>query len=139
MSQKEFEAKINNVRTILQWVCTEIESALNKKSLRKVELAAEEAIVNIIKHSHSNKLDIELKVFPKSRIEIVVKDKGVSFNPLEYKKLNNFAPLEQRAEGGLGIHFMKECMDQVLYNRIDDTNILTMVKKIEPSEDGSLN
>ena len=37
---------------------------------------------------------------------------------------------EQRPIGGLGIHLVRQIMDEVSYARVEDRNILTLKKKV---------
>ena len=98
--------------------------------LHKIELAAEEVIVNIISHGYQHrpeKIEIEVRLFPASRAEIVFKDRGIIFNPLNVKELDISSDLEERNIGGLGIHFVRELIDEVLYQQEGDQNVLTLL------------
>lgn len=104
------------------------------RSVRKIELASEEAFINIIRHSyknHAGKIEVEVTVYPKSHVEIAFRDHGPPFNPLQGEKpLDRNAPLEKRKEGGLGIHLMRQYMDDIHYERVQNTNQLVLVKKL---------
>jgi len=39
-------------------------------------------------------------------------------------------PLTERPIGGLGIHFVRKLMDEVVYRRRDDHNYMLLKKKI---------
>lgn len=111
-----------------------VQVGFDPSASRKIELASEEALVNIIRHGYKGnpgKIQIGVKAFPKSHVEITIKDQGPLFNPLEQDStFNPSAPIEERREGGLGILFIKSYMDEVLYRREGDVNILTLVKKL---------
>ncbi len=99
-----------------------------------MELASEEVFVNIINHGYREgpgKIEIAVEIFPKSRAEIEIKDSAPPFDPLKKrKKVELDAPMEEREEGGLGIYFVKQFMDEVRYRREGNYNILTLVKKL---------
>jgi serine/threonine-protein kinase RsbW len=128
-----FLAKIDHLREMLFWVCDELKnSSLSAKDIYKVEVAMEEALVNIIKHSYKESpgpIEIHLKIFP-GHVEILIKDLGPAFNPLEIQpQLDENLPLEERPIGGLGIYLMKQCVDDMKYAREGGANLLSLIKK----------
>ena len=69
----------------------------------------------------------------KKHLHLTFKDKGPKFNPLSIrKKIDKTKSLKTRKEGGLGIFFIFECVDEVKYIRKDPYNILTLQKKRNP-------
>lgn len=126
-----FLAKIDLLRSMLQWIraCLRPEVS-DARALRKVELASEEALVNIIRHAYQNrpeKIEIDVKIFPKSQVEITFKDRGPPFNPLQAPPPDLSAPLEERQLGGLGIHFIRQNTDEMRYSREGDQNVLVLI------------
>lgn len=123
---------MEQLHPMLSWIRDQL-GPCEKGTCHKIELASEEAIVNIIRYSYKNRsgtIEIEVKVDPQ-RIEIILKDQGPPFNPLERKLPQDLeTPLEEREEGGLGIFFIRKCMDEVRYHRHHNTNNLTLIKRI---------
>jgi anti-sigma regulatory factor (Ser/Thr protein kinase) len=117
---------------MLDWIYARIERMeFDAGTLRKVELAAEEALVNIIRHAYQGQpenIEIEIRLFPKSHVEISIRDNGPPFNPLTIRAPDLASSLEEREIGGLGIHFIKKNMDEVRYSRLDNANQLILVK-----------
>ena len=103
-------------------------------ALGKIELACEEAIVNVIEHAYQDRGgDLKISVEAKAKKEIVITlaDQGEAFDPLAAAEPADLSsPLEEREVGGLGIHFIRKCLDEVSYRREDDWNILTLIKKV---------
>lgn len=113
-----------------------------KKSLRelgfeedfinKVALASEEILVNIINYAYPDStgdLSIECRKNKDSQgVTIVFMDRGISFDPLKKIDPDITIPVEEREIGGLGIFMVKKLMDSVKYDRLNDKNILTIVK-----------
>jgi len=106
----------------------------SSKEIREIELACEEAFVNVIYHAYGD-LGGEVEVEVQGReqeIEVTIKDQGKPFDPLSKKeqaeKLS--ASLEERDVGGLGILFMCRYMDDIRYRREEPYNVLTLCKKI---------
>ena len=59
-----------------------------------------------------------------------VRDKGEAFDPLAADAPDMSGTVQTRKIGGVGIHFVKELMDGMLYTRVDDENRLLLTKKI---------
>ncbi len=135
--QKIFLAQVEQLRSMLEWIRTCLaKMEWDASTLRKVDLASEEALINIIRHAYrgqSEKIEIEVKLFPKSHAEITIRDNGPPFNPLKAEQPDLSSSLEQREAGGLGIYLMRQSMDEVRYRRDGDKNILTLVKKANHS------
>lgn len=135
MSKKaNFPAKLEQLREMLAWISSGLESvSFDQKALHKIELASEEALVNVIKHAYQERpenIEIHLKIFP-THVEVLIKDKGPAFNPLDVEvKIDSSLSVEERSIGGLGIHLMRECMDEVKYRREGNANLLSLIKKI---------
>lgn len=128
-----FSADLASLRPMLAWVMNHIkDSSFQDSEMRRIEVALEEALVNIIHYAYldqAGEIEITCKYFPGKRIEIIIKDYGVPFNPLEGdQSIDKAAPLQQRSIGGLGISFMKELMDKMEYSREGEANILTLKK-----------
>ncbi len=130
----EFRASIEELHLALLWIKEELKPMNFKLAqLHHVELASEEALVNIIHHAYQGrpeKVEIEVRLFPNSHAEISFVDYGPPFNPLEAKPVDHAQPLEEREVGGLGIHFIRKCTDEVRYARTKEKNVLTLVIKI---------
>lgn len=102
--------------------------------VNKVALASEEILVNIINYAYVDKpgeLSIDCKENSDPRgVTVVFTDSGISFNPLAKIDPDITKPVEEREIGGLGIYMVKKLMDSVKYERLNDKNILTIVKNI---------
>lgn len=132
-----FSAEMDSIQPIMEWLHEKILLAeLTIEDTRKIEVAAEEAIVNVIYYAYPKEKDppgiIELHadIFPQHKIVLTIKDSGVAFNPMTNKKvINPGQKLEDRAEGGLGILFMRKNVDEMHYRREGPWNVLTLIKK----------
>lgn len=126
-----FEAALVNLYQMLVWVRERVSKYFSQKDLEKIELATEEAVVNIIKHAYKNKKGkIEIEIQIDDTLHLIFKDKGPKFNPLSVRKKVDFTKdIKKRKEGGLGIFFIFQCMDEVNYQRKNNFNLLIMKKK----------
>jgi serine/threonine-protein kinase RsbW len=65
-------------------------------------------------------------------IEATIEDDGVPFNPLDIAAPDTRAPLRERRIGGVGLHFVKNLMSEVSYNRIGSHNRLVLRRIMTP-------
>ncbi|MBN2479449.1 MAG: ATP-binding protein [Parachlamydiales bacterium] len=130
---KSFNAQLENLYPMLIWIRERVAKYFNQKVLEEIELACEEAIVNIIIHGYKNEKGhkISIQIHINQVLEISFKDKAKEFNPLlkKPKIIQKNLPLNKRKEGGLGLHIILNYMDDVKYQRQNDFNILTLIKK----------
>ena len=83
-----------------------------------IELAVDEACSNIIEHAYGGESDQEIEclcVETEKALLIQLHDKGLSFNPDLVPRPKLTAGLDERERGGLGLHFIKQYMDDVIF------------------------
>lgn len=113
---------------------------------REVVRAVDEALTNIIRHAYlgdaEQPIEASFRRIQAQRdgesadaLEIVLEDHGVTVNP---EKMCGRA-LEDVRPGGLGLHFIRECMDTVEFSRSNGRNQVTLRKflHVHKSEKGS--
>lgn len=128
-----FPAQVEQLHPIILWMRKTLSClSLEPSVLKKMELALEEALVNIIHHAYKNKggdVDLTIATSP-HQVTLVIKDQGPPFNPLTAEtKFDPTLSLEERELGGLGIQMMRQFMDEVRYKRDGSQNVLTLIKK----------
>jgi serine/threonine-protein kinase RsbW len=98
-----------------------------------VQLAADEAVTNIILHGYNGEEGtIHLvAVATRDMVEITVEDQGPPFDPTSYVPGEVKEGLMDRLPGGLGIVLIRSVMDEVQYRHETGKNILSMVKRRE--------
>ena len=95
-----------------------------------LELAAEEALVNICNHAYSASNAVGMAVCQVTltatalRVELI--DSGAAYNPLARPDPDTALSLEQRIPGGLGVLMLKQLSDAVYYRREYEQNVLTI-------------
>ncbi len=100
-------------------------AGMEKRMLKKLEMAAEEVVVNILRYSQAT--EIEMAVWCQdSAFSIQFADDGTAFDPTTYEPKPNAA--EERQIGGLGITLVRQIADEIHYERSDGRNVLTLVK-----------
>lgn len=99
----------------------------------QIGLAVEELGVNIVEYGHDDGKVHEIKIVITSEDEVItieIEDDGRAFNPLsDAPEPDLEAAVEDRTVGGLGVHLVRTMMDEVHYQRQQDKNCLTLVKR----------
>ena len=99
----------------------------------QIGLAVEELGVNIVNYGHDDDKAHEISIVISSEdeaITIEIEDDGHAFNPLsDAPEPDLDAEVEDRTVGGLGIYLVRTMMDEVHYQRQQDKNCLTLVKR----------
>ena len=100
-----------------------------------LNLGLEELFTNSLRHGGCRGIQdaarIRLRAAPEG-IEVEYLDRGSPFNPLDAPRPDLAAPLVHRQDGGLGIHLVRQIMQDVRYRRVADTNELKMIRRMEP-------
>ena len=104
---------------------------LDYESAFNLNLALEEAVVNVIMYAYpegtDGLVDIQAVVDGKC-VSFVITDSGKAFDPTVKEDVDIPADADQRPIGGLGIHLVRTIMDNVRYERKEEKNILTITK-----------
>jgi len=108
-------------------------NGLEKSATRRLQLAIEEVVVNIMDYAYSPGItgDIVIEAFcNEKRMKFVVSDEGMAFDPTAVKTPDLSQCVEDRPIGGLGIQLTRQMVDSLNYERIGGRNILTLrIKK----------
>ena len=94
-------------------------------------LAVDEACTNIIRHAYDGRHDQEIEVrliLGEGRLDVALRDYGKKVPPEEIKPRD----LEDIRPGGLGVHFMREIMDEVVYDTSLDVGTELRMTKCLP-------
>jgi anti-sigma regulatory factor (Ser/Thr protein kinase) len=99
----------------------------------QVDLVLEELIVNTVNYGYDDDERHEIEIALTSDADVCtveIIDDGHAFNPLDDAPEPDLdAGIEDRSIGGLGIHLMRVMMDEVHYQREQDKNYLTLIKR----------
>jgi anti-sigma regulatory factor (Ser/Thr protein kinase) len=102
--------------------------------INDLNIVLDEVVSNAIAHGYEAGVPGEIVVrLRRRRREVVaeVEDDGRPFDPLQAPPPDLSAPLAERRVGGLGLHFVRNLMDQVSYARVGTRNILKMLKNLD--------
>lgn len=124
------------VRSVVMRTLTD--AGIPDKTIRRITLAVDEAVSNIIRHAYeefskgTRTIDIKLRTYPdKKCVEVTLYDSGKEFDPEKIKAPDINEQVRLRKKYGLGIFLIRRVMDEVNYIfRTGEENILRMVKYI---------
>lgn len=108
--------------------------SLSPETTMNINLALEEAVVNIIMYAYppQEEHDILLKfTSTEQQLIFLLTDKGLSFDPTQRESADITSSIDERPIGGLGIFLIRSIMNEVSYQRLDGENRLIMKKNIE--------
>ena len=125
------EANVEHIDKVLDFVNTELQvHGFPTALVPDIDLAVEEIFVNISTYAYPlSGGDVTLHITVEREVALQFVDTGIPFNPLEVPPPDLDKPLLERDIGGLGIHFVKQVMDEAAYSYVDNRNILTLTKK----------
>lgn len=125
------QSSMHRVADFVEDTCGKL--GLDDDALFAVQLATDEACQNAAEHACHYSPEQQISVTCRATgadLEITIRDRGAVFDPQSIPPPNLDGPLEDRNGGGLGLHFMRQMMDDVRFERTaDGVNTLTMVKK----------
>ena len=106
------------------------EMGLDKDKVDEVKLALIEACLNAFEHSKSKERKVHIK-FKKTddRLEIVIKDYGVGFDPAKVKEPKIEEKLKSPRKRGWGLKIMRSLMDSVVITSHKGGTMITMTKR----------
>ena len=109
------------------------ENGIPGKTLFQLNLALDELLTNTITYGYpeGGEHEIMLRLIPEGEKELLIeiRDDGLAFNPLEVKAPDLKQDIEERPIGGLGIHLVRQMLNELEYRRENGQNILLMRKK----------
>jgi len=123
-------AKMDNLGNFIQSLSMCLKQhGMAAEQLPRVQLAVEEALVNIIRYAYEGQAgDIELRcdIADDQRFVIEILDSGVPFDICTLPKPDIQCSIKDRKMGGLGVFFIQRMVDELLYRRDGEKNVLTM-------------
>jgi serine/threonine-protein kinase RsbW len=111
-----------------------VEHAIPQNVVNDMNLSLDEVLNNIISYAYAGgvirTITVRLTIANRELIANI-DDDGRPFNPLMATPPDLSGSIKERPVGGLGIHFVKTLMDQVVYVRRDDQNCLELKKSFD--------
>lgn len=109
------------------------ENGIPAKALFQINLALDELLTNTISYGYpeggEHEILVSLVLKGERELRLEIRDDGKAFNPLEMGEPDTSQDIDERPIGGLGIHLVRQMMDEIEYRREAKQNILVMKKK----------
>lgn len=124
---------IQQIPTLAEWVeGLDIPEELNMP----INLALEELVSNVMLYAYPGKSGQVLVESGRRKVEggekliFTITDSGIPFDPTKKEDADITLSAEEREIGGLGIHLVRQVMDEIYYRREEERNVLTIVKNL---------
>jgi len=134
---KSLEIKINSdinylnaIRRFISSVCEQ--EKLDETIINEVVLATEEALLNIIEHSHNfdPRYVVIVKLrFHNKQLSVRIRDNGTPYDITNQKVISLKSCIMKGRKGGVGGMLINRLMDRVEYNSYKKFNQLLMIKR----------
>lgn len=130
MKWLERKAEIENIDSMTNFVLSGIkeEKVLSKKLIIEIKLICEEILTNIIKYAYPlEKGEVKLGYYYdkySNTVTLRFCDAGIEFD----SAISVIADIKDIEIGGRGLHIVRKLVDTILYERIEEENILTITK-----------
>jgi len=124
------------IRTFVEQALSD--TPLSERAQREVRLAVDEACSNIIEHAYGGRrgtITVEVAIASGSAT-IKLRDHGRPFDPEAVGTPDLSRYVKTGKKGGFGLFLIHKIMDEVSYARVDDENVLTLVKRFAPVQVG---
>ncbi len=110
------------------------EAGVDMALIASLNLALEEAATNVVLYAYEGKEGMVVidAFYTSEYLKFVINDNGIPFDPTQKEDADTTLSAEERPIGGLGIFLVRQIMDDVIYERKGENNILTLVKYLKP-------
>ena len=125
------KSELGRLASFVQQFCDD--ASVDKETQFALDLSLTEWVTNILNYGAllpEGKIEIHLRVNG-SELRARVEDGGKSFNPLDRPEVDIGLPLDVKPIGGLGIHMVRKLMDETVYERCNDKNVLSLTKRFQ--------
>jgi serine/threonine-protein kinase RsbW len=136
--------RYKEIRRICEFVAAgAAQAGFDENTIFHMELCCDEASTNIIEHAYGDEgvgnIVISYEVIA-DEFTIVMRDNGVAFDPSNVPPPPSIANENASADeltsqmriGGLGLHFIRNLMDEVHFmSKGQQGNVLVMIKKLD--------
>lgn len=98
---------------------------------RSVNVALDELLTNTIAYGLADGGEVSVAfALDAGRLTVTLSDNGRPFDPFRREAPDTALPVQERPIGGLGIHLVRELMDEAGYERRNDRNVVVLAKRL---------
>lgn len=124
--------EVPKLNAFIEEVCETL--GFSPSTTMQINLAIEEAVVNVMNYAYplNSHGDVTIEAQANDlRVKFTIIDSGTPFDPTVQGEVDTTLSVKDRPIGGLGIHLVRQIMDSINYERLDEFNVLTLRKKLE--------
>ncbi len=134
----EMPNRFEALSPLMESITTRLEAlGANAGAVYAANLALEELITNILKYGYDDAgehlIHVDLAV-AEGRFTLTLVDDGHAFDPFAQAAPDTSLPIHERPIGGLGIHFVRNLLDECRYERREGKNVVTVSKVLQPPD-----
>jgi anti-sigma regulatory factor (Ser/Thr protein kinase) len=107
---------------------------------RSLNLVFDEVLNNTISYGYEDDEEHEIEITvteSDGRLRVVIIDDGLPHDPFDAQQPDTELSVEDRPLGGLGVHLVRNLMDQASYERRGSHNVLKLEKQLDSSEEST--
>lgn len=139
MATKEFpelsvDSPIENFAVVKDWLQSIFDIiGCAGKPAKQLFIAVDEMFTNIAHYAYQDVGKVYFKASYNSdekSLKISIIDNGDKYNPLEKPDPDIAQRIKDKTVGGLGIFMTKKMVDKIEYSRVEDKNVLVLIKII---------
>jgi sigma-B regulation protein RsbU (phosphoserine phosphatase) len=140
MAEQQFVIKnelpeINTVNEKFETFAEEFD--IPRSVAMKFNIVFDELLSNVISYAYrdaeEHNIEIRMERVGK-RLTVTITDDGVPFNPLNAETPDTDLSVADREIGGMGIHLVRNLVDDVSYQRRIDKNVLTLMSHLQQKD-----
>ena len=106
----------------------QVSKALSSKEAKRLRLAVEEAVANIINHGEATQITLQAAETTDA-LTITIEDDGQPFDPTQGSTTDFSVTPDERPAGGLGIMLLHQMTEGMSYERRQEHNVQTLMKR----------
>ena len=132
MSELRLPARVENLKEFMRFVSDFAKAeGFSPKRIQEIELATEEALINIFNYAYpddeTGEVEVRCRMEDLSSLAIDILDTGKPFDIQAVPEPDLTLDISERKIGGLGIYLIKKMVSGIRYRREAGSNILTLV------------
>lgn len=107
---------------------------------RSVQVVLDDLLANVVQHGLGGRPGGEATVevaLTGGAVVVTIADNGPPFDPFARAAPDTTLSIEERQIGGLGIHLVRQMMDEVSYERREDRNVTVFSKRLHDGANGN--
>ena len=123
--------ELQRLNLFIEEICDEL--SLDMGLRLDLNLVLEEVVSNVIFYAYPEGTTADIELLAESdgkELTFVLSDQGKHFDPTAKEDLDTDVNPMNRELGGMGIYIVKNIMNEVIYQRLEGRNLLTMRKEI---------